>query len=58
MEHGEMSDMPGASVFHVQLFSLMGGAEVRQGPQPRNWIERKLDQRRIDRCAASDRELE
>lgn len=49
---------PGAPVFHVQLFSLMGGAEVRQGPKPRNWIERKLDQRRVDRSAASDRELE
>jgi hypothetical protein len=49
---------PGAPVFHVRLFSLMGGAEIRQGPKPKNWIERKLDQRRLDRSEPSDRELE
>lgn len=49
---------PGAPVFHVRLFSLMGGAEIRQGPKPKNWIERKLDQRRLDRSPPSERELE
>lgn len=57
---------PGAPVFHVELFSLMGGAEIRQGPKPKNWIERKLEQRRpdrsgperLDRSGPSDRELE
>jgi hypothetical protein len=49
---------PGAPVFHVRMFSLMGGAEIRQGPKPKNWIERKLDQRRIDRSGPRDRELE
>ena len=49
---------PGAPVFHVRLFSLMGGAEVRQGPKPRNWIERKLDQRRLDRPDPGEREPE
>jgi hypothetical protein len=49
---------PGAPVFHVRLFSLMGGAEIRQGPKPKNWIERKLDQRRLDRSEPSERELE
>lgn len=49
---------PGAPIFHVRLFSLMGGAEIRQGPRGRNWIERKLDQRRIDRSPPGGRELE
>lgn len=49
---------PGAPVFHVRLFSLMGGAEIRQGPKPPNWIERKLDQRRLDRSAPRDHEPE
>ena len=49
---------PGAPVFHVRLFSLMGGAEIRQGPKPKNWIERKLDQRRLDRSRPGEREPE
>jgi hypothetical protein len=49
---------PGAPVFHVRLFSLMGGAEIRQGPKPKNWIERKLDQRRLDRSGPGEREPE
>jgi len=54
----EAGPPPGAPVFHLHLFSLMGGIEVRQGPKGRNWIERKLDQRRISRSDAEDRELE
>jgi len=49
---------PGAPIFHVRLFSLMGGAEIRQGPKPRNRVERKLDERRRGRSESSDRELE
>jgi hypothetical protein len=44
---------PGAPVIHVRLLSLMGGAEVRQGRKPKNWLERKLDRNR-----PGDRELE
>jgi hypothetical protein len=54
----EMPPPAGSPVFHVHLFSLMGGAEIRQGPKPRNWIERRRDQRRIDRSAPSEREPE
>jgi hypothetical protein len=43
----------GAPVIHVRLLSLMGGAEVRQGHKPKNWLERKLDRKR-----PGDRELE
>ncbi len=55
---GDSPPPPGAPVFHVRLFSLMGGAEIRQGPKPKNWIERKLDQRRLDRSDPSEREPE
>jgi hypothetical protein len=58
VELDERQPPAGAPVFHVQMFSLMGGAEIRQGPKRKNWIERKRDQRRIDRSETSDRELE